>query len=253
MNETPFPDQYKKMPRLYVAGVTLAAGEEITLPESQAHYIRNVMRRSAGDSLRLFNGRDGEWLGTILESRKNKTLVSVSENLLVQLPPPDLWALASPVKKESFEFMIEKATELGASRIIPVLCARTVVRRGNHDRAHAIAVEAAEQCERGDVPEIAMLQDLREVLATWNPSRKLIFCLERHQTTPIASALQAFPLETPLAVLTGPEGGFSPQEIETLLGLPFVVPVSLGTRILRAETALIAALALTQFRCTGRL
>lgn len=237
MTQSVSPEQYKRAPRLYVAEGAFASGAEVALAEGQRHYLTAVMRLPEGGVVRVFNGRDGEWLAE-LAGKKKTTRLLLREKIFEQVDAADIWAIASPVKKDAFELMIEKATELGASRFVPVLCDHTAVRRMNAARAEAIAIEAAEQCERFDVPSVAPLTALREVLEGWDPARKILFCLERSAAPPLSAAVS----EEPLAVLVGPEGGFSAVEIDYIKALPFVVPVSLGAGILRAETALIAAL-----------
>lgn len=235
-------DSHKNLPRLFIP---FTLGENIVLSEGQQHYLRNVMRCVAGDRLRVFNGRDGEFLAEIKEISKKNVLISLSHKIHEQKPSPDIWVLASPVKKEAFDLMIEKASELGASRLTPVVCEHTVVHRMNKERAQAIATEAAEQCERFDLLKIDDLAPLKDILKSWDKSRKLIFCIERKDAPPIAKALANLKT-SPLALLVGPEGGFSEAESAYIRALDFVIPVSLGPRILRAETALIAALSCVQ-------
>lgn len=231
---------YKKTPRLYVTH-DLATGESVELSEAQAHYLRNVMRMEAGDHLRIFNGRDGEWLAQAQAVGKRSVIVTVLNVLRPQTASAPLWAVAAPVKKEAFDFMVEKASELGATRFIPVLCDHSAVHRVNLERMAAQAVEAAEQCERLDVMEIAPLQPLKNLLAGWEGAHPLIFCRERGAAPDILTVSRGVQNE-PLAVLVGPEGGFSDQEFEYIEKLPFAQAASLGARILRAETALVAAL-----------
>lgn len=241
--------EYKNMPRLFVPEGELSIGKNIILPNDQAHYLRNVMRLSPGDALRIFNGMDGEWVGDIKEINKKNVIVSLSEQINEQKSSADIWVLASSVKKEAFEWMIEKASELGASEFYPLEMERTVVHRVNDDRATLIAVEAAEQSERLDILKTHPLQSMTKFLAGWNPARKIVFCLERHEAKPVAEALQSLKPHQPMAVLVGPEGRFSEAEIQRLLKLEYVVPVSLGPRILRAETALCAVLSCVQAQC----
>lgn len=236
-------DLLHKSPRLYVDAPALAAGQLIELSGNQHHYLRNVMRIEAGGSLRLFNGRDGDWAGEVKEVSKKNVLISVLDLINQQKPGPDIEVLASPVKKEALDFMVEKSCELGAARFRPVACDHTVVHRINRERLQAVAVEAAEQSERLDIMQVELLNDLKDILKTWDKSRKLIFCIERKGAPLLTEVLRdRQTLVPPLALLVGPEGGFSAAETESLLSLDYVLPVSLGPRILRAETALVAAL-----------
>lgn len=237
---------YKTLPRLYVPTENISRGENCALSEGQHHYLRNVMRLAAGDKVRAFNGRNGEWLAELSEVTKKNAVVTFLEKTGEQFSSPDLLILASPIKKEALDFMIEKSTELGASQFQPVLCEHTSVNRINRERLQATAIEAAEQCERLDIMEVGELTKLENVLASWPSDRKLIFCVERGDAPPLAQALAKMPGDTPLAILVGPEGGFSEKEISFISAQPYVTPVSLGARILKAETALIAALAVIQ-------
>ncbi len=238
-------EEYKRLVRLFLEGQTLSSGESISLSDTQAHYLRNVMRRSAGDRLRVFNGAEGEYLAEIKELNKKSGIINIVHQISQQKASPDIWILASPVKKEAFDLMIEKASELGPSKFIPVICDNTVVHRMNMGRAHAIAVEAAEQSERLDVLKIEDLLGLKDILKSWDKNRKLIFCFERGGAPVITEATKGLKGQS-LAILIGPEGGFSPDEAKLLTGLDFVIPVSLGPRILRAETAMIAAISCVQ-------
>jgi 16S rRNA (uracil1498-N3)-methyltransferase len=236
-------ENYTKLLRLYVPEHGFNVDKKCSLSEGQAHYLRNVMRKSAGDTLRLFNGEDGDWLATLEEINKKNAVVKLNHQLLEQKNSPDIWVLASPVKKEAFDMMIEKACELGAARFIPVICERTVVHKINQERLQAISTEAAEQCERMDVMEVAPLGSLEKSIESATLNRNLIFCLERADGTKgLRQTLESLPAN-PIAVLIGPEGGFSDQEINLICKINNVYPVSLGSRILRAETALISALA----------
>jgi len=239
---------YKTLPRLYVSRENISRGETCELSEGQLHYLRNVMRIRQGDKLRTFNGRNGEWLAEVKEISKKNAIVSFAEKIREQAASLDIWVVASPVKKEAFDLMVEKSAELGAVQFLPVLCDHTAVQRINRERLQAISTEAAEQSERLDVMEVADLGDLESLFETWFSGRKLIFCLERSEALPIAKALAQLPRNTPLAILVGPEGGFSEKEAAMISKQPFVTPVSLGPRILKSETALITALA-----CVGAL
>lgn len=237
---------YSRLIRLFVPQVPPETGAECMLSDRQAHYLRNVMRCSTGDRLRVFDGTDGEWLAEMKEVSKKNVLISFLEKTREQVGSPDIHVLASPVKKEAFDFMTEKASELGVKAFQPITCARTVIHRVNEDRLQAQAVEAAEQCERLDVMRILPLKTLQDALTSIPLDRKIIFCVERSQAPMILPKLQSVEVKLPLAVLIGPEGGFTPEEIEMVSALPQAVPVSLGPRILRAETALVAALSCVQ-------
>ena len=203
------------------------------------------MRKEPNDKIRVFNGADGEFLAKITELKKNSAAVELLEQLAPQENSPDIWIIASPIKKDAFDMMIEKACELGASRFIPVTFERSVVHRLNQERLQAIALEAAEQSERLDLMLIDELKDFKKMLESLPQERELIFCLERAAAAPLAETAQKIK-DKPKAIIIGPEGGFSDQEIDFISNFNNIHPVSLGRRILRAETALIAALAAVQ-------
>ena len=234
--------------RLHVAD-DLGQGAVAALGEGQAHYLRAVMRRGVGESARVFNGRDGEWSARITALSKSDGTLAVQHRLRPQSGSPDLWLLFAPLKRAPIDDLARKATELGVSALRPVFTHRTVVTRVNTTRLLANAVEAAEQCERLDVPEVAEPSALDAVLAAWPAGRRLLLCDEAGGGPPIARVLahlEPAAGRAPWAVLTGPEGGFTPSELDGLRILPFVTPVGLGPRILRAETAALAALACWQ-------
>ncbi len=234
--------------RLYVE-YDLGAGAVVELGESYAHYVRTVMRRKAGEPARLFNGRDGEWSARIMTLSRGRLTLAVRHLIRPQVAGPDLWLLFAPLKRTLNDDLTRKATELGVSALRPVLTHRTVVRRVNTDRLTTIAFEAAEQCERIDVPDVAEPSSLDAALAAWPEGRRILLCDEAGGGAPIARVLTRLGTlagREPWAVLTGPEGGFTPSELDGLRNLPFVTPVGLGPRILRAETAAIAALACWQ-------
>jgi 16S rRNA (uracil1498-N3)-methyltransferase len=230
--------------RIYVEH-GLGPGLTFPLSDSQAHYLRDVMRCAGGESVRLFNGRDGEWRARLRGVGKRGAAAEVEERIREQSASPDLWLLFAPVKGGRVEDIVEKATELGVARLRPVVTARTVVPKVNTRRLRARAVEAAEQCGRLDVPTIDEAEPLETVLRDWPTRRRLVWCDESGGGAPIATALRATGAAA-WAVMTGPEGGYAPAELDALRGLPFVTPVSLGGRILRADTAAIAALACLQ-------
>lgn len=223
----------------------LAAGARIELAGPQSHYLRNVLRLKAGERLHLFNGRDGDWECTLLEASKRSCRV-VCEALAAEPGlPPDIDYLFAPLKAARLDYMAQKATEMGVRRLLPVLTEHTVPQRVNVDRLRANAIEAAEQCNLVFVPEVAEPRPLGEVLADWPGARTLIHCHEgMARSDPVSDLARIKP--GPLAVLVGPEGGFSERERRLLAGLPFVAAISLGPRIMRADTAAVAALALVQ-------
>ena len=230
--------------RLHVTA-DLVAGAPIALPKEQAHYVANVMRAKAGEDVLVFNGRDGEWRGRFDAVAKNNVTIALDAQTRPQAAEPDLWLVAAPIKKERIDLVAEKASELGASALWPVFTRRTVMSRVNTERLAAHMVEAAEQCERLTVPVVMEPVPLEKALAGWDASRILLFLDETGTGAPLAEALSDLPAG-PLAVLVGPEGGFAPEERAALARLSFAKPVSLGPRILRAETAAIAALAIVQ-------
>lgn len=240
-------DVHSKTPRLYV-DAPLDTKASVSLSLNQTHYLRNVLRMEEGAALCLFNGRDGEWQASLGVLGKKSAEAIAMRQLRPQATASDLWALFAPVKKEGTDLMVEKATELGASLLWPVLTARSNTQRVNAERWQANAIEAAEQCERLDIPEIRDLAPLAEALANWPAGRVLFVCAERGAAQPALTAFAAHK-GTPAAILTGPEGGFTESEIDLLSGHSFVVKISLGSNILRAETALIAAMAGYQLFC----
>lgn len=227
--------------RLYVEH---PLGEAQTLPLSreQSHYLFGVMRQGAGDHLLVFDGKSGEWLAQIEQAGKRGGMLRVLEQTRPLRIPPDLWLMFAPIKKARTDFIVEKAAELGAARIIPVQTAFTNAGRIQRDRLQAHAVEAAEQCGGTFVPEVTDLQKLPALLDGWNTGRRIMFCDEAAPAG--APVLPDVP--GPWAVLIGPEGGFSDAERTRLRGLSHAHPVSLGPRILRADTAAVAALTLWQ-------
>lgn len=230
--------------RLFITA-DLDAGVRLELCKEHAHYLANVMRAKTGDDVLVFNGRDGEWRGTLSHVAKNAVTLAVDSQTRPQAAEPDLWLLAAPIKKDCIDLVAEKVAELGASALWPVFTRRTVASRVNTERLGAHMREAAEQCERLTVPELLDPAPLDKVLAGWDGSRTLLFLDESGGGTPIAQVLADVPAG-PLAVLVGPEGGFADEERALLARLPFARPVGLGPRILRAETAAIAALAVVQ-------
>ena len=196
-----------------------------------------------GGQLRLFNGQNGEWLADIKKISKQSILVEFTKELRQQKSSPEIHILASPIKKEALDFMVEKVTELCASHFWPVTCERTIVRRINQERLQAVATEAAEQSERLDVMRVEELSDLEPLLARWPSQKRILCCLERSEAPMLAQTLKQEKLSSPLGILVGPEGGFSEKEIKHIKRLDFITSVSLGEGILKSETAAVAALA----------
>ena len=231
------------MIRLFVPH-DLTAAAALPLDDGQSRYLAAVMRQVVGDELLVFNGRDGEWQATIIETGKRRVIVRADRLERPQQVGPDLDLLIAVVKRGRLETIVEKATELGARRVRLLLTERTNADRVRVERLQAIAVEAAEQTGRLDVPEVVGPVKLSATLKAW-AGRRLLFCDEAGDAKPTLQALAGAAAE-PWAILIGPEGGFSPTEREGLRGLDFAVPASLGPRILRADTAAISALTLWQ-------
>lgn len=222
----------------------LGPGQLVPLTEGQAHYLFGVMRLGLGVAVLLFNGRDGEWRADVVEaSKRSGILVCAALTKALQLPP-DLWLLFAPIKKARTDFIVEKAVEIGVARIMPVQTQHTHADRIRQDKLQAHSMEAAEQCGATVVPEVAELAGLEKVLAGWDSARRILWCDEAMAGAPFA--LADFARGQPWAILIGPEGGFSEREQARLRGMSCVVPVSLGPRILRADTAAVAALTLWQ-------
>ncbi len=251
----------KAPPRLYVENLP-KEGESLTLPREAAHYVATVMRRRVGDDLRLFDGVNGEWMARISHVERKDVRLVIGPQSRAFAAVPDLILLFAPVKKTRAEFIVEKATELGARALAQVQTARTNARPLRYERMELIAREAAEQTERLDLPQILAHTPLDEVLKTWDEGRPLIFCDEAGdeddapwggasgRALPMASALQkAGCAGQKAAILIGPEGGFTPDERRDLRARDNVLAVSLGPRILRADTAALAALTLWQAHC----
>jgi 16S rRNA (uracil1498-N3)-methyltransferase len=230
--------------RLFVSP-DLRSGAEVTLTPDQAHYLLTVMRQADGDRISVFNGRDGEWSAQICQTGRRRGLLRIAAQTQGQRHPPDLWLLFAPIKKARTVFIVEKAAELGCARIRPVFSDHTNSARLRTDRLQMHAIEAAEQCGETYVAQVDSAEKLSALLDGWDPDRRLMFCDETREARPAQVALR----ETgpgAWAILIGPEGGFSPEEVARLRGLPFVVPVALGPRVLRADTAAVAAITLWQ-------
>lgn len=246
-----------KSPRLYVEAA-LAESATVALEKPQAHYLTNVLRLKAGDTVLAFNGKDGEWRAELAVAGK-KVSLALQERTREQPEPRDLQYLFAPLKHERLDYMMQKAVEMGATRLVPVLTQHTQVNRVNTERMRANAIEAAEQCGVLSIPDIAEPMTFGRMLGARNPDRLLVFCDEDADVKdPIAALADAKPkpeaalpiavqnATQPIAVLIGPEGGFAEEERAALLQQPNIVRLSLGPRILRADTAALAALAIWQ-------
>jgi 16S rRNA (uracil1498-N3)-methyltransferase len=221
----------------------LAAGAALELDEGQSRYLSTVMRQAVGDTVAVFNGRDGEWRARVAAVGKRAVSLSLEAQTRPQTTGPDLDLVIALVKRARLETIVEKAAELGARRVRPVVTERTNADHTRVDRLQAIATEAAEQTGRLDTPQVVEPVKLQRMLADWEPGRRLLFCDEAGNAKPV---LEAVTEGGPWAILIGPEGGFSPAEREILRALPYATPASLGPRILRADTAAISALTLWQ-------
>jgi 16S rRNA (uracil1498-N3)-methyltransferase len=223
----------KSLPRLFVEQ-ELSAGLSVAV---DGNYLAAVLRLGPGDRVKLFDDVTGEWLAEIVEAGKRRVILLVGEKLRTRESVPDLWLLFAPVKRGRIDWLVEKATELGVARLLPVITRRTIVERLNLDRLRAHAIEAAEQCERTALPELAQPEKLDKLLAAWPADRALYFADE--------AGGEAFaPAPGPAAILIGPEGGFTDEERAAIRALQEARPVSLGPRILRADTAALAAISL---------
>lgn len=238
------PESPRKKPRVrLLVAAALAPGAVVEATEAQAHYLLNVMRLKASDEVELFNGRDGAWRTVIAVPAKRRVSFTVTDLLRPQRGEPDVWLAFAPVKR--LEYIGEKATELGARALLPVMTRHTDVTRVNLERFRANVVEAAEQCGRLSVPEVHPVRSFDAFLAAWPADRPLYYLDETGAGGAIAAAL-AGSRDGPCGFLVGPEGGFAESELDALRHLPSARGVSLGSRILRAETAALAALACWQ-------
>ncbi|MGD2024539.1 MAG: 16S rRNA (uracil(1498)-N(3))-methyltransferase [Methyloceanibacter sp.] len=231
-----------KLPRLFVKS-PLGSGTEVVLDRDQTHYLANVLRLKPDSYVLLFNGRDGEWCARICKAGKKAMNLEAEHQTRPQEDGPDLHYLFAPIKRARVDYVAQKATEMGASVLRPVITRRTVAERVKVERLEVNAVEAAEQCGILRVPRVDAPQKLEDILSTWDATRLLVVADE---TAAVASPLEALASEAarPHAVLIGPEGGFDPEERDLLLRQEFVLPISLGPRVMRADTAAVACLAL---------
>jgi 16S rRNA (uracil1498-N3)-methyltransferase len=231
--------------RLYLPAA-LAEGGAVDIDAAQTHRLRHVLRLGAGAAVAAFNTRDGEFLCRVTEFGRGRGALAVEIRLRAPELEPDLWLLFAPIKRLRLDWLVEKGTELGVGAFVPVMTARTQPDRLNRERLLSHAIAAAEQSERLSVPEIRPIAPLKSLLDSWPPERRLILCDEAGGGAPIAEALGTLPAIAPVALLVGPEGGFAETELDAMANLPFVTRAGLGPRVLRAETAALAALAAYQ-------
>ena len=225
-------------PRLFV-DTPLGADATPVIDGPAAHYLLNVMRLKAGDPILLFDNISGEWLAVVADVAKRSLTLRIESQMRAIEQVPDLWLCFAPVKKARLDWIIEKATELGVARLQPVITERTIVERVKRERLEAQIIEACEQCGRTALPTLAEPVKLPQLLKDWPADRTLLFADEAG-----GSPLATIDAPPPAAILTGPEGGFTPRERELLIGTAAVRRIALGPRILRAETAAIAAVSL---------
>jgi 16S rRNA (uracil1498-N3)-methyltransferase len=226
------------LPRLFVAQ-PLSASLTIALEGPAANYLGNVLRLAPGARVKLFDDLTGEWLAEVAEAGKKRVILRIAEHLRPREPVPDLWLLFAPIKRGRIDWLVEKAAELGAARLVPVLTRRTIVERVNIERLRAHAIEAAEQCERTALPELAEPLKLDALLRDW-PAERILYFADEAGGEPLAQAVAP----DPAAILIGPEGGFTDEERTAIGALKQAKPISLGPRILRADTAAVAALSI---------
>lgn len=236
-----------RLPRLYVdptLAATPQAGTPCPIPPEQARYLGTVLRKKAGDQLRVFHAGMGEWLASITEIRKDRGTVAFERQIRPPQPCPPLQLAFALLKRDATDLVIRMGTELGVSTFLPLVSERTNTHRINPERLHAIAVEAAEQCERLDIPTIAPVQSLPALLGHWPQDNTLFAAIERLDERAADATPATKPVRAGDGLLIGPEGGLSEAECQTLLQRPFVAPISLGSLVLRADTAVAAGLAL---------
>lgn len=230
--------------RLFI-NTNIQEASRIELTEEQSHYLCNVMRLKEGDSIRCFDGKNGEFLSQIIKIHKKQTQIIIKKQIKAQSLSPDIWLLFAPLKKDCTDFLIQKSVELGVKGLLPIITENSITDKVRMDRLQAQIIEASEQCERLDIPKLFAPQSLKQALKNWDDSRVLFFMDERGYGSHAEKAFSQY-IKRPSAILIGPEGGFSDSEFKNLYDLPFVCGVSMGPRILRAETAAVAALSAWQ-------
>jgi 16S rRNA (uracil1498-N3)-methyltransferase len=237
--------KHNRLSRIFVEA-NIIAGEEIELCEAHSHYLTNVKRLKVGDNIIIFNGIDGEWLAEITEFSKKKTVIKASNIIRKQITEKGPIIIFSLIKTHRLQFLIEKSCELGASKIIPIITKHCTIEKFNHEKAKIWAIEAAEQSMRLSVPQITAPIHLKELLNNWNNQVKIIFGNETEKTQNLFDTLISLKDQEQIAILIGPEGGFSKEEIDLLSNIEFIKSTTLGPRILRAETAAIYTLSAAQ-------
>jgi 16S rRNA (uracil1498-N3)-methyltransferase len=235
--------QAKPKIRLFVP-LPFTANQPLSLNPNQSHYLSHVMRARAGDTVAVFNGRDGEWAAEVTVIEKKRVTVMPVTQIAPQAGVPDLWLIFAPIKNKT-ELVVEKAIELGVSKLLTVITRHSVVRSVNLEKLHAHAIEAAEQCGRHDVPAIETYEDIPHLLNAWPKDRILLYADESGEGKAVKTLLASLPVGK-YAILIGPEGGFANEEQRILRSMPYVKAFGLGPRILRADTAAVAALACMQ-------
>ena len=238
---------YKAKIRLYFPG-KISLKSPVKLENKQVHYLINVMRKKIDDSILVFNGVNGEFLAKISEIYKNTIIIDIIKKTRDVQIDNDIWLLFAPVKKSPTEYIVQKATELGVSKIIPVITERTITKNLNLKRMQDIAIESSEQCERITIPEVCALKKLKDLIPNWDNDRIIFFCDETIRNNDVIKInFQNLSTKSFGAVLVGPEGGFSTNETNYLREKKFIRPIDLGPRILRSDTAVIAALSLWHY------
>ena len=238
---------YKAKIRLYFPG-KLSLEDPVKLENKQVHYLINVMRKKIDDSILVFNSVNGEFLAKISEIYKNTIIIDIIKKTRDVKIENDIWLLFAPVKKSPTEYIVQKATELGVSKIIPVITERTITKNLNLKRMQDIAIESSEQCERITIPEVCDVNKLKDLIPNWDNDRIIFFCDETIRNNDFAKIdFQNLSTKSFGAILVGPEGGFSTNETNYLREKKFIRPIDLGPRILRSDTAVIAALSLWHY------
>lgn len=230
-----------KMARLFI-DFPLIKGDNINLSKDDAHYLINVMRKKQGNEVVIFNGKDGEWTGILKSIDRNSVTLEIQNQKRAQSDISNIWIIFSLIKSPRLNFLIEKSTELGVAGFIPITTDHSVVDKINYEKARSWIKESSEQSERISLPKLENTMSLSNLIDNWPQERKIIFCNEREAQTKILDAFSAIAPQEPFAIMIGPEGGFSEKENKMLKELPYVISCQMGPRILRSETAILAAI-----------